>query len=478
MSATVYTIGIDIGTTAAKAGLYSDDGRIVRSAVVRYDHYFDSFGSEASGVWRLCRDPLIFWAAARDLLKQIRPVREDVRGLSVGGQGPTLLALDSRMRPVYPAMLWLDGFASSEAASLGARLGRPVPPSWFVPKAMWLLSHASSAFARTRWLVQPMDYIAWRLTGVLVTAVASSEIVPWSDDEIAAAELEAWLFPRLCVMGTSIGRVTAEASQDTGLPNGLEVFAGSPDFVEAILGTAAVKSGLVCNKAGTSDGLELCWDRRIDRPGIYCAPHPVAAGLWHSGVTIPSTGCSFMWLSRITGFSPADLTPLAEQSPPGSRGLVFHPGLAGETHTASGGMPGVLWGIRHSHDRSDLARAVMEGCACTLGRLLEIFRSEGAHPEQIRITGGQSRSNLWNQIKADVLGLDIATQESPEGEVLGAAMIAAFGSGIYEDLKTASLKMARPGEVFHPQEENREIYEQLSLSQTELYRAINSTVNI
>lgn len=473
MSGTVYTIGVDIGTTNAKAGLYSDDGRMVRSAVIRYDSYSGSNAS-ASGIFRLCRDPLLFWAATRDLLRQIGPVREDVRGLSVGGQGPTLIALDSKMRPVYRSMLWLDGCAAEEAAVLSARLGRPVPPSWFVPKAMWLSSHVGEAFARTRWLVQPMDYVAWRLTGGLVTAVASGEILPWMDEEIAAAELDSRLFPRIAVMGTSIGRMTAEASRETGLPVGLEVFVGAPDFVEVILGTATVKGGQVCNKAGTSDGLELAWDRRIDRPGIYSAPHPVLTGLWHAGATIPSTGCSFMWLAEITKTTPSDLARLASQVTPGSGGLMFQLGLKGKNPYATEGMPGALFGIRHSHDRSDLARAVMEGCACALRRALETFRSEGAHPREIRITGGQSRSRLWNQIKADVLGLDVAAQESPEGEVLGAAMIAAFGSGIYEDLVTASLKMARPGEVFHPLEENREIYEQLTISQTELYGAIES----
>jgi xylulokinase len=369
------------------------------------------------------------------------------------------------MRPLA-SLSWMDLRAKEEAGLLSKRLGRSISPAWFAPKALWLKLKRPGTYERSRWFLQAMDFASLRLTGEVFAGIASPDIMPWGDEEIEAAGLDRSRFPELRRMGEPIGAVTREASRATGLPEGTPVFSGAPDFVEAILGTASLEKGLVCDKGGTSQGVELCWDREIRDPRFYSAPHPAAPGLWHIGAAIAATGKSLEWLGALLKTAPEEMVRLAEHSPPGSRGLIFLPHLA-EERSALFQAPGGFLFISLDHQREDLVRAVLEGCALAARRVISAMRELGAQPREIRATGGQTKSRLWSQIKADIAGLEVVTTEAVHGEVLGAAMIAAFGAGFFPDLRMASLGMARPKERFFPRKELEGIY-------SDLYRAHNA----
>ncbi len=447
-------LGIDIGTVSIKAGLFTQDGELVRGVVNRYRSLkcADSF---------LEIDPNLFWLSLCKVMRELRPL--DVQGVSVGGHGPSPVFLDASMKPVAPSLLWLDRRAAREARELSESIGRDVHPAWYIPQTMWIRNHRPDLFMRIKKVLQPMDYISWRLTGSLYSSVASREILPWSSEEVEAAGLNPELFPEHRVMGELIGYVTQDASRQTGLRGGVPVYAGAPDFVEAILATAAFEKGLICDKAGTSEGIELCWSSPIR--GFYTAPHPVARDMWHTGATLSTTGLSLEWLASITSKDAGELALEAELAPPGSRGLIFLPYLAYERHGVSA--KGAFLNLTLEHATSELARAVMEGCACAMRLVIENFKENGAEPREIRTTGTQSLSRLWNQIKADVTSLPVVSQMVPEGEMLGAAMVAAYGSGEYRSISEASREMAHARERFHPNEDiGEEIFDRFKRAVT------------
>ncbi|WP_369424831.1 xylulokinase [Methanothrix sp.] len=431
-------LGIDIGTTSVKAGLFTHEGDMVRGAVKRY-RQFRSYEIFAE------IDPEMFWHALCEALRELKPPHE-IKGISIGGHGPSPVFLDAYMEPLTTSVLWLDRRAEREASLLSELIGRPVQPSWYVPQTMWLRSHRPEIFAQLKKVVQPMDYIAWKLTGSLTASVASEEILPWSDEEIDAAGLDPEMFPEQRIMGELIGCTKPDASRRAGLCGGIPVFAGAPDFVEAILATASFERGVVCDKAGTSEGIELCWDAPID--GFYTAPHPLDKALWHTGASLSTTGLSMEWMASLVSKHPSELAAEAEMAPPGSGGLTFLPYLSRERHSISAA--GAMVGISLNHGLPEVSRAIMEGCACAMRLVIDRFKEKGVHIGEIRTTGTQSISRLWNQIKADITGLPVVSQRVLEGEMLGAAMIAAYGSGDYHSIQEASRCMAHPRERFEP----------------------------
>lgn len=431
-------LGIDIGTISVKAGLFTHDGDLVRATVNRYRQFrrYESFAEV---------NPEAFWLALCEALRELKPPAE-ISGISIGGHGPSPVFLDASMEPVAPSMLWMDRRAEREASLLSDLLGRPVQPSWYVPQTMWLRNHRPEIFSRLKKVVQPMDYVSWKMTDSLTASIASKEILPWSDEEIDVAGLDPDLFPERRMMGELIGCTRSDISRSAGLSGGIPVYAGAPDFVEAILATASFERGVVCDKAGTSEGIELCWDAPIG--GFYTAPHPIDRALWHTGASLSTTGLSMEWMASLLSKHPWELAAEAETAPPGSGGLVFLPYLSHERHSISA--MGAMVNISLNHGLPEISRAIMEGCACAIRLVIDRFKENGAHVKEIRTTGTQSISRLWNQMKADITGLPVISQRVPEGEMLGAAMIAAYGSGDYHSIQDASRCMAHPKDRFEP----------------------------
>ncbi len=454
----MYLIGLDIGTSTIKAGIFTKDGRLVHEVERRHTDNLD---------------PWSWLENAIAILRDIEP-KSDIAGLCVGSQGPTMVALDKNLMPVCPAFSWMDLRAEQEAFLLRERLNRFVSSSWIVPKALWLKIHHPEIYSRTRWFVQPMDFFSIKLTGRISAGVASEEIVPWCSEEIAAADIDSSKFPRFLVMGDLIGTITAKANKATTLSKGTRVFSGAPDFVEAILGTCTAEKGLVCDKAGTSEGIELCWDEKICDSRFFCSRHPISPENWHLGGTAATTGKSLEWLCSVMGLDVKEMDLFAKDSPPGSNGLVFFPHLAEERSPFFEHLPGGLLSLSLNHTRSDLARSTLEGGAFSIRRVIDAMRNLCLEIKEIRTTGGQCRSDLWNQIKADVTGLEVIRTEAVHGEVMGAAMIAAFGAGVYPDLKTASQKMAKFGKRFYPNKQNKKIYDEIYRARRDLYEIFQS----
>jgi xylulokinase len=153
---------------------------------------------------------------------------------------------------------------------------------------------------------------------------------------------------------------------------------------------------------------------------------------------------------------------LAESSPPGARGLVCLPFLAGERSpiwdpTARG----ALLGLAFEHGPADLARAVLEGTAYELRLLSDAVLGAGARIDELRVCGGQAQSRLWNQVKADVTGLTVSVPRLPEVALMGDAICAALGAGFYGDLFGAGEAMVQVGEVLEPNPAVRSTYDEL-----------------
>jgi xylulokinase len=468
MTSSGLLLGIDVGTTATKVAVFDLAGRPLAMAAARYPLVTNGAAAE--------QDPADWWRATgqalASVLATINP--HDLLAVCVGGQGPTMVAVDEALQPVGPALTWLDWRARPEASRLSELAGRPLPPHAFIAKVSWLRHEWPARYQAARWFCQAWDFVALQLTGVPAASV-SPGIAPWSAEWIEVAGLDADRFPPQVLMGDSLGQVTAAAARATGLPAGLPVIGGISDYFEGLIGSGALAPGLACDHGGTSQSFNVCWDASVQAGGIFCTPS-FTDGQWYVGGPVSTTGKALAWwCTDVLGGAPDDGVLLAEAEavPAGSERLIFLPYLAGERAplwdpTARG----VFFGLGLEHRREHMTRAVLEAVAYALRHLIEHIEAAGAEVHEIRACGGQARSEAWCRIKADVTGRPLAVPEFAEAGVLGAAMIAAVGVGAVESYASAARKMVRRRQLIFPDPARHAHYQDLYRLYRDLYEAL------
>jgi len=451
-------LGVDVGTTQTKVGAFDLEGRLVALSRAGYALNTDSQTNAAE------QDPNEWWAAVvwclRQVVEQIDASR--ILALSVGGQGPTLVALGDDLEPVCPAMTWMDLRATFEAQRL-AEAGYRLPPHFFMPKSMWLKENRPEAYRATQSFCQSWDFVAMRLLGELVVS-SSSGIAPWTSELIAVAGVDKEKYPATRQMGQRLGQVSAEAARATGLPEGVAVVGGISDFFEGLIGSGALQRGLACDNGGTSGAFSLCWDGPMEGQAVLSVPS-FMAGHWHVGGPVSTSGKALeWWLEGILECGPDDYSALDEvaQIPAGSERLIFLPYLAGERAPIwDPKARGTFFGLSLAHKRAHLTRAILEGVAYTLCHVIKHIEMSGGQVLEIRSIGGQAKSALWCQIKADATGCQVVVPEFTDAPTLGAAAIAGVGAGVFSSFPEGAKQMTRVRKIIEPDRERHERYQSL-----------------
>lgn len=465
-------LGIDAGTTQLKAAVFALDGRLVASARASYPISVNSETNAAE------QDPADWWQAAVTAIGAALAEIDTRRlaALAVGGQGPTVVALDGSLRPIGPALTWMDLRATAEAAHISHLAGRTIPAYFFLPKVMWLKRARPEVYAATQSFCQAWDYVATQLAGALVVS-SSAGIAPWPPDLIAASGLDPVKFPAWRPMGECLGAVCAAAARATGLPEGLPIVGGISDFFEGLIGSGAVERGVACDNGGTSQGFSVCWDAPLTADGLLKFPSFVA-GQWYVGGPVSTTGKALdWWLTAVLDAAEGDYSALDDAAavPPGSERLVFLPYLAGERAPLwDPGARGVFFGLSLGHRRAHLTRSILEAVAYTLCQLIECFQTAGGQVLEIRACGGQARSPLWCRIKADATGCRVVVPQVIDAPVLGAAIIAGVGAGVYDGFVTGARQMTRPCDIYQPDPTQHAQYAALYGVYRDLYPQLRS----
>ncbi len=454
-------LGVDVGTSSLKAGLFALDGTPLGLAQAEYPLSAPEEGAQE-------QDPADWWAALAAVSHELMALLEDrsrLAAVSIGGQAPTLVAADAEFMPTQPAITWLDQRPADDADRLYAQLGQPVPVwgSW-PAQAAWFVRHRAAAMRQTRWLFGCPDYVASRLTGTASTMLSTPPA------ELEAAELDMRLMPPTATPGKLIGQVDPAAAAATHLPAGTPVVGGFVDGVLGVLGSGARRPGDACMNSGTSGTFS-----------VVCLPplgYPMM-GLSILGSATNTSGKALDWYAHqiaAPGSGYAELIAEAATAPPGSDGLLFLPHLAGERAPERDPRSRAAWvGLTLGHDRRHLLRALLEGVAFSFRSIQDWVESCGAEVIDVRCVGGQARSEVWNQIKADILNRPVLVPSVVEAAVLGAAILAALGIGAYSSLEQAIGAMVRVSRRLEPDERNAALYGQLLESYRELYPALRQT---
>lgn len=465
-------VGIDIGTSSIKAGLFTGGSCRVAFRPAR-------LFAAPEGVAE--QDARQLWAAAVDAVREVVNEEEGacVRAVGLSGHSPSLVAATLGGEPLTPVITWMDKRPPSEARPAGRSCIEVSGPS-FEATASWI-ARRLGPMAGSPWVfLQPKDFIALRLTGRACTDSSSASCSCCYNGERAwdacGDQALAHALPPIIYPWEVCGGITSKAADETGLREGTPVVSGGIDAFMEALGAGVTNPGIACDATGTSTCVSL-----VEPAGAHAGSvRHVVPGLTLTVMPISYTGGSLKWAVSVLfpheADSCADWTHLVfdalVSSSPGASGLVFIPHLVGERSPRQDPTArGAFIGLGPHHTRAHMLRAVLEGCSYAVRESLEVS-CPGLAVEEVRAVGSGAKHASWLQTKADVLGVPYVKMAVDEGALLGAVILAAYGCGDFASIDEAVQHMVHRSRIFEPDGRVRRVYD----AAYEAYREAASTL--
>jgi xylulokinase len=449
-------LGLDLGTSEAKAALVGLDGRLLGLGRGSYPTATDAGG-------RAEQDPRDWWAAIATAVGMLAGTidRTEVRAICCVGQGPTLTPVMADGEPARSALTWQDRRAGAGGYGL-------------LPRMAWLVREDPEGAGRARWLMASWDAVGLWLSGEAVTTVQAHEAVP-STDALAAAGVRPDTVPPALPFGSRLGSLRAPVAALLGLPAGLPVIAGVNDGAASMLGAGLRAPGDAVDTGGTSGGIAIYADRPVTVDRAFLSPAPLP-GRWVVGGAMAALGSSVEWVRSVVldgRWSPDELFAAASRAPAGADGLIFLPYLAGERAPVfDEEARGVLFGLTLAHGPEHLARAALEGAAFAVRHVAEPLAAAGAPVRELRLAGRPTPDDTWARIKASVLGVPAAIPTVGETAVMGAAILAAAGVGAFAALEEGVAAMTSVARRVEPDPSVRAVYDEAFARYRALYPAL------
>ncbi len=461
-------VGVDLGTQSCKAVVCDEQLRVLGDYQIAHatSHPKPGWAEQDPRGWEAALGPAIGRALAAADAKA-----SDVVALAVAGQLDGCVAVDASCEPLHPALIWQDKRATDlpiDRDRLFELTGQVADASHLAAKARWLRSHGIAA---ATWH-QPTSYLVARLKGarVLDHAHASTTMLydlraqRWSDELVAAFAIDPRALPAIASTTAIAGVLHAAGAAITGLPVGLQVAVGTGDDFATPLGAGVSRPGVAICSVGTAEVVGgLAATAIFDRPAppreTILETHAYPTGAFFIENPGWLSGGAVRWATRMLGFaSDAELDAAAATA--SSDGITFIPALAGAmTPMWRADARGTLHGLAAAHDRSHVARAVLEGLAFAAREVVERLAEVGLPTSEILVLGGGGKSAVWNQIRADILGRPHHIAARTDTCAIGACMIAAVAIGLYPDLAGACATAPPPAKTFTPTCVENEGYE-------------------
>ncbi len=496
----MYFLGIDIGTTAIKVGIFNEEGNNI--SLVTEEYLFeissdkikvevsqnDYWGTVVKAVWK-------------SLQKLDRKEISQIKSLSISTHTDTIFSLDKNGKDIRPVILWLDGRGKDELKKITSKFdsmamfkitGQPQPsPMVFGNRIYWIKENEPENFDKVYKFMQVMDFVLYKLTGKIVgepTVYDGSYIYDINKNDYFKPILDfigigREKLPELVKSGTNLGKIRSDVAEELGLSVDTQVVVGAMDQNCSSIGAGNYKKGIITETTGTV----LALLTNIDKPLIdHCTLIPVYNQI------IDNTYCLLPWTTsgglvlkwyKDTFYSYEEkkirdgnvgiydyMGGLTEKVNPGCDGLITLPFFSGVYAPYNNpNARGIFFGLNLGHRKEHFTRSIMESTALMLNLYINLFEKMGIETREIRSVGGGSKSKVWNQIKADTTGVKIKTLKVSETSVLGAAIIAAVGAGFYNSYKQACKRMVKIKDSYLPNTDNRRIYKEVYEKFLKLY---------
>lgn len=495
-----YMLTFDIGTTSVKTCVFDRALRLCGHSNGEYQLITDQPGYVEL-------EPETYMRAvvngAREAIARAGIDAKDVVSISCTTQGETFIPIAKDGRALHRAIVWLDERAGGEAAELGRlfpaeqfyrQTGLPEINGYTpVAKLLWLRRHEPELYQKTWKFLLLEDYIIYRFTGMCVSEKALATSTGWfqlaSDgywrEMLDAAEIDVDKLPDLLECGAVVdAEVLPALRAELGFDERVRMITGAMDQTAGAVGAGNLMPGILTETTGTA----LCLVATLDQPNLN---HPsrvtvyrhFAAGRYLM-ITISMTAGMFLkWFKDVFCAEEsrqaeqehrsvyALLDDIVSAAEPGSNGLLAYPYLNGSLQPHSDpNVRGVFFGMGLDTKKEHFIRAIFEGIAFLLRENLDLIEAvNGIHVNEIRSLGGGAKSEVWRQIKADVVQRPIAALAESECASLGVAILAAVALGYYPDAGAASACANAVTRAVSPNEQLASLYDRMYQTYSALY---------
>lgn len=482
-----FVAGIDLGTSSVKVLIMDQTGKTLGMGHAGYDVITPKMSYAE-------QEPQIWWdstkLAVREAIKRSGIRTEELSGIGITGQMHGIVAFDSDNKLVRPAIIWMDQRSAEEAKEIknlaaelmDTELLNQPGAGMMICSLLWIKKNCPEVYDKIHTVMLPKDYIRYKLTGVIgsdysdacATLAFFVKNKCWCKELIRRVGLKEDIWPEVKDSFEVAGKVSKRAAEETGLSLATKVVFGSGDASAQLTGNGVVEEGIMACNIGTASQIAVVvnaplYDKQM-RLQTWC--HTVPDRWYVQGGTL-NGGSTLSWLKKkiLRDERPySELDAEAALVPAGAEGLLFIPFLAGErTPFMDPYAKGIYFGMGMKHEQGHIIRATMEGVIFNLKECTKVLDEMNIKRTKLISSGGAAKGNTWKQIQADILEMPVYTTKTEEEACQGAAILAAVGCGMYQDVKEACGAIVKINEKpIEPIQENMKRYRQ----QQEIFREL------
>lgn len=481
-----YLLGIDIGTTGTKSALFDCEGTLIADAYFESKLYYPRPGWVEQNPWDFYTSTC---HTIREIILKAGINPKNIAALSIDGQMAGLLGIDDEWNAVTHYDSWLDTrckkyveYIKNNYEDQVLRLSGLPSTVAHCAKILWWKNEQPETFKKIKKFIQPAAYVAGLFAGLSgkeafidytylhFTGLYDAAATCWSEQLCQSFDIPMDKLPEIVEPWKVIGTMTEKAAKDCGLVSGIAIAAGMGDQAAGFLGAGLVEPGMLVDVAGTASVFACCVDEY--KPDLkfktLLFPKAASKGLWFPHAFIGGGGLCLRWFrDGIVKPGKGDfgniyqlLDEEASRVPAGSDALLFIPHLGGRNYPYDGDVRGIWAGFSWGHDRKHFYRAMLEAVAYEYYYYLKIEKElfPGVNFKEVRAIGGGSKSKIFNQIKADVLGIPYVQLNRDEVGGLGSAILAGYAAGIYDNMEETSKRFVSTKNRIEPDMKNNESY--------------------
>lgn len=468
--------GLDIGTSGCKIALYDTDGNFVR------DEYTEYNVSRNGGNHEI--DVKEVFNAVKKVIKAVNC--KNTVAIAVTSFGETFTMLDENDEPCVPSMLYTDPRGKEQcerlinqfgAEKLAFKTGAKTHEMYSLPKMMWIKENMPDNFKRAKKILLMQDYIVYKLCGIcqIDCSLAARTICfdiknkCWDKKILAFAEIDEKLLSVPVPTGSLAEKIKPQLANELGTSAACVIVSGAHDQIAAMCGANISTNEQVMDGTGTVECVPVLFDNipkdyELYNMGYSFAPHP--NGGYACYVLSYTGGATLKWFRD--NFSDIDYAELDKTVKENPSDLLIMPHFAGAaTPYMDTNSKAAILGLTFEHTKSDIYKALMEGTAYEIALNLEILKKRGLSAKSVTATGGGARSDVWLQIKSDVLGIPVTALNCKEIGSAGTAVMAGYAAGIYEK----TMILAKPRKTFYPNDARHEYYKKQLVKYKKIYNA-------
>ncbi len=493
-------LSVDLGTTALKIILFRHDGTVLAKSTQEY--------SLLTPTTLAVELPVeIYWNAFKKGIEEVKTKSgadpTSIKALGISAQGETLITLGEDGQPLMNAIVWLDNRAQEEADILAREFGNDkayhitgqvsIVPTWPAAKIFWIRRSLPNLFKKAAKFVLIEDYFIHRMTGSLVcegSLICSTvywDIIKkqWWPEMLRYLKISEGQLPELRESGEPVASLKPDVAKELGLSPDTVVCTGALDQACGAIGVGNIYPGVVSENTGAALAICATVERAVFDSNQQMPCHYHGIPNTYMAHTFTTGGMVLRWyrdqfcdseiqVAARAGMDNYDLlSNEAAQVPPGCDGLVMLPHLQGAmAPEANPQAKGVFYGFTLHHTKPHFIRSIMEAIACAIRRNVNVLEHLGIEVKEIRSLGGGARSDLWSQIKCDLIQRPVHTMENEEAACLGAAMLAGVATGMFSNLPEAVQKLVVLKRRFDPNPDHFAVYTSVYNRYVDLYNSL------